>query len=91
MAARPKITNPVLREYHLGETDRNPPGTKATLTVVLKDGSRRSAVASWVAAGKLYYVDSKGQQQVLAPESIDRDATERANEDRNSKMDLPPG
>ncbi len=81
----------VIHEYNF----ENKPGAASeeplTFTIVLKDGSRRSAIASWVQNGTLHYLDSQSRQQLLAPEMIDRGATQRANEGKNLRMDLPPG
>jgi hypothetical protein len=64
---------------------------KTTFTIVLKDQSTRSAVACWIAGGKLHYLDSRAQQHVLPPEVIDRDGTEKVNEANGLSIALPPG
>lgn len=88
----PKPASLVIHEYHFAVQSATPPGgERPTLTVVLKDGSRREAQASWVAAGKLHYVDLQSRQQVLSSDIIDRDATQRANQANNLSMELPPG
>ena len=87
----PSVASPVLHEYHFSEQPRSLARGKVTFTIVLKDGSSRSAVASWVAGGKLHYLDSRAKQYVLTPEMIDRDATEKANEANNLWLELPPG
>lgn len=61
-----------------------------TFTIALKDGSKRFAAASWVQNGKLHYVNSEGRQEILSPESIDREATNRLNEQNHLRMQLPP-
>jgi len=91
IAVPARVASSVLHEYHFAEPAEGRAGGKVTFTIVLKDGSTRSAVASWISAGKLHYLDSKAQQQVLSPELIDRDATEQVNEAKNLKMELPPG
>jgi len=81
----------VIHEYNFGKEPAGLPGEPATFTIVLKDGSTRQAMASWVADGKLHYVDLQARQPVLPPQLIDRDATERANKAKNLRMELPPG
>lgn len=87
----PAHASSVIHEYNFGLQATTRPGERPTLTIVLKDGSTREAEASWVAGGKLHYVDLQSQQQVLLPAVIDRNATERANEAKNLSLDLPPG
>jgi len=81
----------VIHEYDFGREAAGLGGEAATFTIVLKDGSTRQATATWVAGGKLHYVDLQARQPVLSPELIDRDATERANKAKNLQMELPPG
>jgi hypothetical protein len=81
----------VVREYNFGKEAERLSGEPVTFTIVLKDGSTRHATASWVAGGKLHYVDLQARQPVLPPELIDRSATEQANKARNLQMELPPG
>ncbi len=81
----------VIHEYKLDTKPAGVPGERLTFTIVLKNGTTRSAAVSWVQNGKLHYLDSQSRQQLLSPEAIDRDATERANEQKNLRMDLPPG
>jgi hypothetical protein len=61
-----------------------------TFTIALKDGSKRFAAASWVQNGKLHYVNSEGRQEILSPDSIDREATNRLNQQNHLRMQLPP-
>jgi hypothetical protein len=90
-APPPQPAVSVIREYDFGKEAAGLSGEPATFTIVLKDGSTRQATASWVAGGKLHYVDLQARQPVLAPEVIDHSATERANKTKNLRMDLPPG
>ena len=64
-------------------------GEAAIFTIALKDGSRRSAVMTWVQNKHLYFVDSTGKQQVLASEIIDHDVTHRLNRAKNLTIHLP--
>jgi hypothetical protein len=90
-SAPPEHATAVIHEYKFDSKPVLAPGELLTFTIVLKDGSRRSALASWVQNGKLHYLDSQSRQRLLMPEVIDREATERANEGKNLRMDLPPG
>ena len=90
-APPPQPASSVIHEYSFGKEPPGSGGEPATFTIVLKDGSTRQAVASWVAGGKLHYVDLQARQPVLSPELIDREATERANKAKNLQMELPPG
>jgi hypothetical protein len=87
--ARPAVS--VMHEYRFGLQLASHQRDMANLTIVLKDGSTRSASASWVSGGMLHFVDLQSRQQSLAPQLIDREATERANEAKNLSMELPPG
>jgi hypothetical protein len=64
------------------------PGATA-FTIALKDGSQLSAIAVWIQQGKLYYVDSQQRHRVLSPDVIDRETTERLNEEKNLRVELP--
>lgn len=81
----------VIHEYKFDKGPATTSGERPTFTIVLRDGSTRSAVASWVQDSKLHYVDLRSRQQILLPDVIDRDATERANIQKNLRMELPPG
>lgn len=90
-ATPPKPASSVIHEYNFREEPVTRSGERPTFTIVLKDGSTRSAAASWVAGSELHYLDLQSRQQTLSPELIDRDATERINEAKNLSMELPPG
>jgi hypothetical protein len=66
-------------------------GSATAFTIALKDGSQRSAIAAWTQEGKLYYVDSQHRHQVLSPDVIDRETTERLNDEKHLRLELPPG
>ncbi len=87
----PPTAHAVIEEYEWKTKDVAGAGDQATFTIALKDGSRRYPVTTWVQNGKLYFIDSEGGQEVLTPDRIDRDTTQRLNNDRNLHMQLPPG
>jgi hypothetical protein len=89
--ASPPPASPVIHEYKLDNEPAGVPGERPTFTIMLKDGSMRSATASWIQDGKLHYLDLQSRQMLLSPEIIDRDATERANAQKSLRLDLPPG
>jgi hypothetical protein len=104
IAAQPDVATPappplaytptahaVVNEYKWNSDDVRAGSDRETFTIVLKDGSKRYPVASWVQNGKLHFVDSQGKQDVLSPEQIDRDNTDRLNSEKNLHMQLPPG
>lgn len=80
----------VIHEYKV-DHEAGEGGREITFTIALKDGSKRFAAASWVQDGKLHYVNSEGKQDILSPDSIDREATNRLNEQNHLRMQLPPG
>jgi len=81
---------PVVHEYTAAPEGAESALGAATFTIVLKNGSQLSAIATWVQDGKLHYLDSQGKHQVLSAEVIDRRATERSNEEKHLRMQLPP-
>jgi hypothetical protein len=89
-APAPRTATAVIHDYSFPKQTAGTVG-KAEFTIVLKDGSTRSAVASWVAGGQLHYIDPDSRQQALAPALIDRKATEEANQAKNLSLTLPPG
>jgi hypothetical protein len=80
----------VINEYTWNEPAAALDDLVTTFTIMLKDGSKRYAVAVWIQAGNLHYVDSQGRQQVLSSDLIDRDTTQRLNRQKNLKLQLPP-
>jgi hypothetical protein len=86
----PRTASSVIHDYNFPRQPASSPA-KPAFTIVLRDGTTRTAMATWIARGRLYYLDSQSRQQVLPPELIDRDATERANEAKNLNVTLPPG
>jgi hypothetical protein len=90
--APPLVAHAVVNEYRwkdagVSAADRSSP----TFTIALKDGSLRYAAATWLQNRQLYYVDSEGKQEVLSSNRIDRGATERLNEEKKLRLQLPPG
>jgi hypothetical protein len=80
----------VIHEYNWPKSDET--GARATrFTIALKDGSQRFAVAAWIQGGKLHYLDSEDRQQALSSDVIDRQTTDRLNEEKHLRLQLPPG
>jgi hypothetical protein len=88
-AQPPRIASSVIHDYNFPKQAGGSAG-ETKFTIVLKDGSTRSAVASWVAGGQLHYIDPDSRQEALAPAAIDRKATEEANQAKNLSLVLPP-
>jgi hypothetical protein len=88
-ASSPESAKPVIHEYKWPNEPSVPTGERITFTIALKDGSKRSALATWVQKQSLYYVDSEGRQQVLTSELIDYEVTMRLNEEKKLVIHLP--
>jgi hypothetical protein len=89
---RPPVAHAVVNEYQWKDAGvASADSSSPTFTIALKDGSLRYAAATWLQNRQLYYVDSEGKQQVLSSNHIDRDATERLNEEKKLRLQLPPG
>jgi hypothetical protein len=79
----------VIHEYPAPPASAGSSSGATAFTIALKDGSQRSAIAAWVQEGKLHYVDSQQRHQVLSPDVIDRETTERLNEEKHLRLELP--
>lgn len=80
----------VIHEYKWPKSDETGGGA-TTFTIALKDGSQRFATAAWIQGGKLHYLDSEDRQQALSSDVIDRQTTDRLNEEKHLRLQLPPG
>jgi hypothetical protein len=85
----PKPAAAVIHEYKWPGEPAAVSAEEGTFTIALKDGSKRSAIATWVQDNSLYYVEPGGKQQVLAAGRIDRDATQRLNRAKKLQPHLP--
>jgi hypothetical protein len=81
----------VIREYSFAREKGESEERARKFTIALRDGSQRSAVATWVQGGKLHYLDSEGRQQTLSADLIDRHETDRLNSEKHLQIQLPPG
>jgi hypothetical protein len=79
----------VIHEYPAPPASVGSASEATVFTIALKDGSQRSAIACWIQEGKLHYVDSRQRHQVLSPDVIDRETTERLNEEKHLRLELP--
>lgn len=80
----------VIHEYNV-QNEAGTAGTTANaFSIALKDGSQRSAIATWLQDGKLHYLDADGRQYELSSESIDRATTNRLNQEKHLHLQLPP-
>jgi hypothetical protein len=92
-AAAVKPAQSVIHEYTWpknGESGESRAGA-TTFTIALKDGSQRFATAAWVQGGKLHYLDPEDRQQALSSDVIDRQTTDRLNQEKHLRLQLPPG
>ncbi len=78
----------VVHEYSVAPGSGDNGAGASTIIIALKNGSQRSAVATWVQGGKLHYLDADGTQQTLSADLIDRHETNRLN---RLQIQLPPG
>jgi hypothetical protein len=67
-----------------------PADEQTFFAIVLRDGSMHSAVAVTVQKSGLYYVDPEGGHRLVSLDALDREATLRANRERNLRLQLPP-
>jgi hypothetical protein len=81
----------VIQEYNWKDHKAAAADEQTTFTIVLKDGSTRSAVVTWVQGRTLHYTDSDDKQGVLSADLIDRDTTRRLNRAKKLSIQLPPG
>jgi hypothetical protein len=88
-AAPARPAQAVIHEYPVPPASAGSSSGATAFTIALKDGSQRSAIAAWIQGGKLYYVDSQYRHQVLSPDVIDRETTERLNEEKHLRLELP--
>jgi hypothetical protein len=89
--AVPTEAHPVLNQYKWKDEDVAGGENSGTFTIALKDGSRLYPAATWLQNNKLYYLDAEGRQQGLSADRIDRNATQRLNEEKKLHLQLPPG
>jgi hypothetical protein len=86
-----QTAHPIIHEYNWNAKGVAPARDETTVTIALKDGSTRSAIATWVQGRTLHYTDSDDKQGVLSADLIDRDTTRRLNKEKNLSIQLPPG
>jgi hypothetical protein len=82
----PPPPQPELREYKWPEAGNDP---SAVFTIVLNDGSSRSATAVWVQGNTVRYFTPDGTAGRMPLESVNRAATRTANVAKNLTLALP--
>jgi hypothetical protein len=99
MGQPPKPPEPAklqIRDYKPTEAEAQPAAAPARLgpqqmfTIALKSGARELAMAAWVQDDRLNYVNARGRSERVALSAIDRDTTERLNQEKNLSFWLPP-
>jgi hypothetical protein len=80
----------VIHEYPVPPASAGSSSGATAFTIALKDGSQLSAIAAWIQHGELYYVDSQQRHRVISPDVIDRETTERLNNEKHLRLELPP-
>jgi hypothetical protein len=81
---------PIKSEIHEYSTRASAEAAEgATFSIVLNDGSTRSAVALWVQNERLHLIDPEGRREQLPMADVNRGATVRTNRDRGLQLHLP--
>jgi len=90
--APPEPPRPEIHEYGSATPGPvpSPEDESAAFTIVLKDGSVRSAVAVAVQNNMVHLVEPDGRHDRVALDTVDRDATRRRNRERHIELQLPP-
>lgn len=78
----------VIHEYKPPEP-RPPEEKEAAFVIALTDGSVEPALAVWVQAGSLHWMDASYRGRSAPFERIDRDRTLRLNQERGLRLPLP--
>lgn len=78
----------VMHEYRLTEP-QSAEEKPAAFVLVLTDGSVESAVAVWVYAGAVNWIDASGRRRSAPLERVDRERTLRLNRERGLRLALP--
>ncbi len=89
--APPEPARPEIHEYGSGAPAPvpSPDEESAAFTIVLKDGSVRSAVAVAVQDNMVHLVEPDGRHGRVSLDAVDRDATRRRNRERHMELQLP--
>jgi hypothetical protein len=82
-APPPPPAHPVISNYHWADT---PAPSNTGFAIVQKDGQVRNALAVWPQDGMVAYTDPGGNTVRIAYSAIDREATERVNNERGLKL-----
>jgi len=82
----PPPVRPEIHEYTWPKS-----ATNAVFSIVAKDGSVQSAVAVWVQGNSVRYISPEGTAGHLPLDSVNRQATRRANSEKNLTLALPAG
>ena len=82
----PPPVRPEIHEYTWPES-----ATNAVFSIVAKDGSVQSAVAVWVQGNSVRYIGPDGTAGHLPLDSVNRQATRKANSEKNLTLALPAG
>jgi hypothetical protein len=88
---KPEIAHPAMHEYkEPAETTSAPTGgQQPAFTLAMKDGTTHPAILVWVQNGVLNYVDPSGKTVKVPLSTLDRDATQRLNREKNLELHLP--
>jgi hypothetical protein len=78
----------VIHEYRLTESQPSEE-TPAAFVLVLTGGAIESAVAVWVSAGAVNWIDASGRRRSAALDRIDRERTLHLNRERGLRLALP--
>ena len=89
--SKPEIAKPALHEYkEAAEAAGNTSGTPQPMfTLAMRDGSRQPAILVWVQEGMVHFIDPAGKTSHVPLSTLDRDTTQRLNQEKNLELHLP--
>jgi hypothetical protein len=88
---KPEIAHPAMHEYKEPAELTSAPaaGGEPAFTLAMKDGTTHPAILVWVQKGVLHYIDPSGKTVQVPLSTLDRDATQRINREKNLELHLP--
>jgi len=88
--APPEKPRPEVREYKdAAPAEIGTAQERASFAIVLRDGTAQSAAAVWVQEGRVHYLTPEGARGNVALDAIDREATQRRNQEKGLQLTLP--
>jgi hypothetical protein len=85
----PVIVKSSIHEYQQPAESAQAGAQPSAFTLVMRDGSSQPAILVWVEGDVLHYIDPAGKTLRIPLATVDRDATERLNQEKNVSLHLP--